>query len=377
MRSFRLPKDLRNYIISIILGCALFAMPAILSAAVIFFASIPNADTFHVLARAAGLLPSPTLPVTLVRIDESTFKTWGRPFPMEKARIAELLEVVRPTKPAAILVDFDLSATTPTDDVSRLTKVLNEWTASDPPLLIPKRLDIGAFEVTMKPDFIDDYVGKDKPIYRVNLLFERGDDIKIRNWNLWETPKGACEALLSPQLLLFLLDSARQDDLKAIASHLADRDRLGNRPENCSPSTTGHDLSWVTGLHKNAAIDFVFGATDATHPAFGDVSFPNGVGPVPALTQWSAETFRDKKIIPEVFAGRYIIIGASHLASGDFHDTPAGEMEGMRIVANAIAISSVTLTVGLLATILAVDSFVELFKDFFPRKGWRSLLKDK
>lgn len=305
------------------------------SAFVTFISSAPDLDQVHGIAEGLGLMPKPTLPVTLVSIDDRTFSSWGRPFPMQKKRLIPLIEAARIGKARSIIVDIDLSTESGAADNAALKAYLAAWPADAAELLLPRELasESGSDRVREHPTAYDEIVRENGNIAWVNVLFGRGADLKLRDWNLWELPEGACTALLAPQLLLQLKElGEKPETIEATTRYLAHRER----PE-CPPVSRATIAQWVREVPRSAPMQFSFGHSDEPVSV---QEVPTAAGTVPALMQWSGLQVEKGQVSNESFKDRHVIIGASHSQSGDFHDTPAGEMEGMRVLANAIASSA-------------------------------------
>ncbi|RWY87337.1 CHASE2 domain-containing protein [Rhizobium leguminosarum] len=289
----------------------------------------PSLDAIHAIAEGLGLLPSPRIPVTLVRIDDPSFAEWHRPFPFSKSLIAGLVDTARKEKPAAILVDLDISAATSQADAEALENLLAEWSEHDPPLLFPKELSIGEDGKTRPLGQIsfDRHFTDGKPLYWVNVLFEQQDDLKIRNWNLWELPEGSCRALLAPQLLHFAYNKGGAKTVRLAEDYIGAREGI-----DCPKRQFSEIPEWILTLEKSAPIQFSF---PRSNTAISPTTIPESGAP--ALVQLSAFPFAERPVAASALKGRFVIIGNSYADNGDFHDTPIGEMEGMRIIANAVA----------------------------------------
>ncbi|MGO8149660.1 CHASE2 domain-containing protein [Rhizobium leguminosarum] len=289
----------------------------------------PSLDAIHAIAEGLGLLPSPHIPVTLVRIDDPSFAAWRRPFPFSKSLMAELVNIARKENPAAILVDLDISAATSQVDTDVLENLLAQWSEDDPPLLFPKELSVGEDGKTRPLGQVsfDSHFTEGKPLYWVNVLFEQQDDLKIRNWNLWELPEGSCRALLAPQLLHFAHNEGGAKTVRLAEDYLGAREGI-----DCPKLQFPKIPEWLPSLEKSAPIQFSF---PRSNTAVSPITIRDSGAP--ALLQLSAFPFTKRPVAASALKGRFVIIGNSYADNGDFHDTPIGEMEGMRIIANAVA----------------------------------------
>jgi len=289
----------------------------------------PSLDTIHAVSQGLGFLPTPHKRVTMVRIDDQSFVDWKRPFPINKSIIAGLVRASRYAKPTAIFVDLDISAATSASDNKSLKKLLHEWGPDDPPLLFPREL---ALNGSALPTDFDQYFVIGKPLYWVSVLFEERDGAKIRNANLWEVPTGTCHALLSPQLFSYALEKG------GITMVEYAQDYLARQAPGCveRAGVALDDLpDWLKTVDKSAPIQFSFPKSEL---AMSRMTIQGSSDP--ALIQLSAYQFAQRPVAASALANRFVIIGNSYAASGDFHDTPIGEMEGMRVIANAVAHSN-------------------------------------
>lgn len=286
----------------------------------------PSLDTIHAVSQGLGFLPTPHIPVTLVRIDDESFGHWHRPFPFSKAIIAGLVRAARDAKPAAILVDLDISAATTQDDAKLLTELLSNWQSGDPPLLFPREL---APNGSAFPTVFDQYFVPGKPLYWVSVLFEERDGAKIRNGNLWEVPTGTCHALLSPQLFSYAHEKGGITMVEYAQDYLA-RGAPGCLGRAAVAPDDAPD--WLKTADKSAPIQFSFPKSEM---AMSRMTIRGSSDP--ALIQLSAYQFAQRPVASSALANRFVIIGNSYAANGDSHDTPIGEMEGMRVIANAVA----------------------------------------
>src|SRR5690606_23482368 len=89
----------------------------------------PSIDSVHILASGLGLTVAPTVPITLIKVDEPSFSAWGRPYPMAKVRLAALVEAVRELGPNAIILDYDFSIHRDAADTAAFDRLLSSWTS--------------------------------------------------------------------------------------------------------------------------------------------------------------------------------------------------------------------------------------------------------
>jgi CHASE2 domain-containing sensor protein len=327
----------RRLVLLLLTACivALVVFQGRSSALLTFTSSPPELDQVHGIAVGLGLMPTPTLPVTLVSIDDETFSSWGRPFPMSKKRLIPLIEAARLGGARSVILDIDLSTDSGAADTATLHSYLSTWPVDAPELLLPRELTVenASGIVSEQPTPYDEIVGDKGNVAWINVLFSRSEDLKLRDWNLWEIPEGACAALMAPQLLLQLKEQGEgAESIEAIGHYLAHREKA-----DCPAVSLGTATQWAQEVPRSAPLQFTFGYRDQSVSV---QMVETETGTVPALMQWSGLKVQNGQVSTESFRNRHVIIGASHNQSGDFHDTPAGEMEGMRVLANAIANSA-------------------------------------
>lgn len=305
--------------------------------------NLPDGETLHVLSRALDLTPGPSRPITIVAISERDYSRFGRPLPMAKSLLVDLIEKVRGKNPNAIIVDFDISTRTSTDDTVRLQNLLASWTKVDPPLIFPRELlaTENELQFSTEPTSFDGLFDPGRNLFWTNSIFQTGDSQKISAWNLWETPANTCNAILSPQLLLQQLE--KTTSIKRLEACLGAQDRgnlckaqIGCRPEYA-------DFGEGLLNRKTAPVHFVL-SDDGLHGPSSEMIRRDDGSRTPALYTWSAGDVLDRPMADLAFTGRTVIIGGAYAQANDRHDTPVGPMEGMRVIANAIATSQPVLS---------------------------------
>ncbi len=288
-------------------------------------AEFPSIDTVHILATAMGFGVSPKLPITLIKVDERSFEAWGRPFPMAKSRLAELIEVVRPLKPTAILVDFDFSISRSAWDTFAFNRLLASWSPDDPPLLLPAELRVSDDDQIMLTPSVLSVPASQAPVFWTSVLFRKDADHKVREWRLWEYSCDPLEIVLSPQLIVNSVTRGGLTEVERVRQGLT-----GNSgcPASDGDLPTGDMPDWLLNTVVLSPINYVFGRTSQPY---------NDVSGRPMLSEWPAVDVLEKGLSAAAVTDRTVIIGASRADGGDNHLTPIGSMEGMRIIANAVA----------------------------------------
>ncbi|MBX9760867.1 MAG: CHASE2 domain-containing protein, partial [Beijerinckiaceae bacterium] len=191
-----------------------------------------------------------------------------------------------------------------------------------------------------------------------------GDRV-IRRWQLSQTicegAKGMSYA--SPQLVALALQERGAQARVAVDAFLGWRNA-----ETCGGSSATPP-AWPRNPDMSASIWFLFGADPSQAPI---TMIESGGRRTPLVRHIAAHTLigadggvaRARSVADDVFAGRIVVIGSSHLDSFDTHMTPLGPMPGAFIVANTIAGAPATLSAmripSLVRTMAAMAIFVLL-----------------
>ncbi|MGF6178265.1 CHASE2 domain-containing sensor protein [Ensifer sp. 4252] len=301
--------------------------------------NLPSPETLHILSRALNLDPGPEKPVTMVMIDEADYAGLGEPIPMQKRYLAALIDKLRPMKPKAILVDFDISLPTTPNDMAALETLFSEWSDSDPLLMFPREFAQQAY-LTEGPSAVftafDRHFSGSRPIFWISSVFQNSEDGAIDEWNLWTIAQNSCEALLSPQLLLYL--SPRQADPMATRQAAAclvgaEADDICTAAPRCD-SNAKIDREQLLPRQKTP-VHFVLGDDLRKGPS-QDFVWAGGRSK-PAFYVWSAGDVLGRGVAPASVEDRVVIIGGAYAKATDRHDTPIGRMDGARVLANAIS----------------------------------------
>ena len=302
-------------------------------------------------AAALGIARAPTVPITIVDIDEKTWEDWGRPAVTPRDKLARIVDAIsrkddktdqaKADKPQAVLIDVDLSRADEADD--RLKTAL---AALDRPVLLPREFkgDGIAKREPRKTNF--DTLGR---VSWVSVRFQTNEEGVVENWRLWEPvcpPMGPdapgqppqsrvpASPLPSPQLALSWLDDRGGDGAfsRQTLEKAAEAVCAGARTSNDEPEP------------DSALMPFAFGDVGGLVPNLPKITLKDGreVSPlirVPALSLLGPSKQPDGRAVsPSLFKGRVVLIGASHSDSGDIHLTRYGAMPGVMILANAIAL---------------------------------------
>lgn len=316
--------------------------------------NLPDLSTLHVLSRALDLDPGPGELVTLVLINDADYAKLGAPMPMQKRYLAKLIGKLRPMAPKAILVDFDISLPTNSNDMASLDNLLSGWEDSDPLLMFPRELTPAPSsfdEVKAVPSAFDAYFSGSRPVFWMSTVFQNSENELLDEWSLWTTPKDSCEALLSPQLLLHLFPKQGGAEETRNASACLARRTDGAM---CTAVSQCDDSSAVNysalDSRRNTPVHFVLGDNLKQGPSQDFVSL-NGRSS-PAFYVWSSGDLLNRGLDPASIHDRVVIIGGAYAKANDRHDTPIGRMDGARVLANAISTGDRSLEAGKLSPVI-------------------------
>jgi CHASE2 domain-containing sensor protein len=258
-----------------------------------------------------------TIPVTLVDIDAETYREWGTPPITPRDSLAQMLEVVTRARPAAVIVDIDLSWGDPAQGAADpgsmlLRRFLDEY-RGPAPLIFPKRVEAG-------PDAIDRMVAspfdglftRNEYITWAHARFETGSGGAVRGWQDW---LAVCSASGTAWLPSIAASVMTLDPPHGIASPVAPDGRsecqaglesgLEARRLLIGPAMSG-------GRHRRPQQDAqVISAAFVVDPAIA----------------------RDDA---RLFDHRVVFIGATHPGSGDFWLTAGGVRPGVELLANTV-----------------------------------------
>ncbi len=169
-------------------------------------------------------------------------------------------------------------------------------------------------------------------------------DRVIRRWQLSQTACNGADgqSFPSPQLVALALRENGATVRASIDAFLSAR-----TAERCAGSSARP--AWPRNPDIGASIWFLFGANPSEAPITmieADGARVPLVRHIPAHTLLGADgrVAPSRAISDQIFSGRIVVIGSSHLESFDNHITPLGPMPGAFIVANTIASSPATLS---------------------------------
>ncbi len=258
-----------------------------------------------------------TIPVTIVDIDEATQQAWGSPALTPRKELTRLMEVVTRARPAAVVVDIDLSFGG-TDGGAADERVLRDFLAQYPgpaPLVFPKRIEPApdsAHRTAASP--LDDVFERNARLAWAHASFETGGGGAVHGWQPWIAVCSAGETLWLP----------------SVATRLA---------ALLDPLPPGLHRPVAPAAHGSACQ-----IREKTTPPRRLLVGPRLTGagqapPRPDAQAVSALLVLDPEIARDdarLFGGRVVLIGSTHASAGDFWLTPSGVLPGVELLANTI-----------------------------------------
>lgn len=312
-----------------------------------------SSDQINRLATVLSGPPDGVLPVTLIEIDDTTRAAWGGEATTPHGALAELIAIARERDALAIVVDIALNF----DEVVRpangaLRDVMASYPVAAPPLLLIRvvsfrRSDDGKRIDSLYRTTAYDAAARDKPnVIWVSALPELGSDRVVRHLRLWQAHcegSGDTASLREvhpapPMALLAALDGCAR--CAEMDSYLAAR-----ALSECRGQTWQATSAWPPFQKSDAAIPYTI---DGDGAPIGTGLIERDGKTIDLVRRFSARLLvkhergaergeRIGEVDREPFAGRVVVIGGTHGDTGDAQLTPFGSMQGMVIIANALA----------------------------------------
>lgn len=312
------------------------------------------ADQLMRIATLVGTVTEPSPRFAFIDIDDKTWFDWGAPLVTPRDRLAVLIDRVSRSKPAAIVVDVDLSFREAGDGTEfsgsldgrskseeALARQFETYPVDSPPLLLVRSLvpdEAGALPKP-RPTIFDSVTDKPNIVW-AQPSFERDGDGIVRRWLLTlpvclgDAPQVMPSVQLAAAWTWWVHPFVRE----SLASSLA-----SSRPASCSAAeepkqvvlkpTPAAPLVFLDGSDTSARIIYAIPwASDAT-----------GLGPrsdtgnykVAVRSARSIERIPANSAVPGI-GGSIAVIGGSYAQSGDWYYTPLGPMPGTVVLINAI-----------------------------------------
>ncbi len=264
----------------------------------------------------------PVIPLTIIDIDELSWNAWQRPAATPRDALAKIVQRAVDAGAMAIVVDIDLSGSGHPDQQQpdAFHAYLEAYPPYFPPLVFPKRLVTGSSGLLPAPSSFDDLIGvRDNLAWADATLDSDGDGV-IRNWSLWrEVCSDEGKTVILPSIL------ARLSSMIVVP---AGKPALPTLPP---PNLTGN----CSAEPAAASPRILFKRLPNREPltGSGNVQSSDRLAVVPARLVVNDDIARDDAAL---FGGRVVFVGASHLASRDFHRTTHGDLPGVEILAQQV-----------------------------------------
>jgi CHASE2 domain-containing sensor protein len=293
--------------------------------------------------------PQDTVPVTVVDIDEATHRGWQSPAITPRAELARLIDVVTRADPIAVVADIDISGRTgdaAPDDERRLVELLAGYRGAAP-LIFPKRLEPGeeaARRAAASP--YDALFARQRGLYWAHATFGTDGDGAVRRWAEWLTACADGHAYWLPAVAV-RVQNAVADSGAAVA-------RIGE--PRTEPACTGEEVENERRLLVGPRIT-------------GRSADPlaRNARAVSAAMLLDPAIERDDR---RLFAGRVVLIGATHSGAGDFWLTPGGVLPGVELLANTVYYSPLDSGSGVGSEIAYRALGILLFAIFVAAAWW-------
>jgi CHASE2 domain-containing sensor protein len=291
-------------------------------------------------------VPKDALPVTLLDVDDKTHDAWGRGQRTPHAALAQLIAMARGNRAAAIVLDFDLSAedsAAPPD--AGLAAELSSYPADAPLLLLARRISFtraegegSAAAGTLATPY-DGLVAGKPNIRWITTLNDVGGDRQVRRIRLWQSVCGDHAGVSYPSAALaaaalVLPASPRTDALDGFLAARANSECAGTAslPEPEWPAVRSASVVLPYLLPDRAEARSLFRIVREGRPTVVMRRIP--ASQLVRVEQGAASLAGEVDSDP--FAGRVVLIGASHADTGDIYPTPLGSMPGVMILANSV-----------------------------------------
>jgi CHASE2 domain-containing sensor protein len=356
---------------SIVLGVAVASLALLGHTDILSNVSSAFSDK-DVMARWSSVLSGATrqaIPVTIIDIDDATLVRAGATDRAPRDLIAGLTNLAASKKASGIVLDLDTSRAG--QNISA-DKALTDLVASYPPgaplLMYARRFVESAgkqpateLDLTPLPSILDDGAANKPNVLSVSSVAPLDGDRVIRRWQLSQTVCDGSKSVsyASPQLAALALHEREEGARAALDQFLVAR-----TAQRCGASS--QSIRWPRNPDMTASIWFLFGAGAADAPV---TMIEKGGAPMPLVRHIPAHSLlgQDGRVAPsraisdQIFAGRLVVIGSSHLDSFDTHITPLGAMPGAFVIANSIASAPATLSApripSIIQTLIAMAIF--------------------
>lgn len=302
-------------------------------------------DSTAILSAALRSHYKDAIPITIVEIDDDGHRAWGNPAVTPRAELLNLISILADRKPAATVVDIDLTfAADRYDEATAAFLTSYDASPDPPPLLLVRRVAPGGKAVAPGGSHVwfhgsspkvEAAVARARSAVWVSSLVSPDDDWTFRDWTLTQILCGHTSPKGLPSVALAAAAAHREgvEGLEALKKRLDGEaaTRCGLAP----PSQAPPQLAWLTRTEGIVPIPYMFGWTREGTASFATAA--TSAGPRPLLMRLSAHQILSSGVDVDAVEGRVVLIGATHMDSQDFHRTPLGTMPGTYILANTVA----------------------------------------
>ena len=287
--------------------------------------------------------PRGTVPITLVDIDDETYRGWGTPAVTPRGELARLLATVAAAGPAAVMLDIDLSwgggPTAPDAGEAALREFLAAY-AGPAPLVLPKRLDVGDDGRRVPAASpLDPVVSANSHLHWAHAAFETDSGGAVRHWSPWLASCAEPPGQWLPAVATMISSSLGNGAVPAPAA-----EACASPPEPVRRLLVGPRL---TGAGAPLA------ARDAQS--------------ISASFLLDPELARDDV---GLFGGRVVLIGATHASAGDQWLTAAGVYPGVELLAHSVRFAPLQHEAGPAAGIVQRAEALLFFAVFSAAAWW-------
>ena len=334
-----------------------------------------GADWVMALHRNVAVAPGKAVPFVYVDVDERTYRDWGEPLLLPRARLAKLIDRTLEGGPRLLIVDVDFTRSDGTDDRA-LEEVLarHGQAGAATPILLARALGPVSAEASecnplhehgdghpaqltsattepgpngcyprLRRSFLDPVLARSPNLHWASVWLRTTPDAVARRWSLWQptcADKGGRPVVLpSMPLATYALINDGSAGFGALERQLA-----GLAPGDCAhpPSAERESIKLrigeriiVLGEEGRVLFDIPWRLPEGEARPLVETTAGRRT---PLLTVISADALLDAYEGPGpggVLDGAVAVIGGSYSEGFDVHATPIGRMPGALILINA------------------------------------------
>lgn len=274
----------------------------------------------------------PTIPVTIVDMDDATWRQWSFPRATPREHLRDMVARVAHAGALVIVPDIELSGHPESGNgqADPFLAYLQGYPETSPAIVLPKRIDAVTGQAT--PSAYDQVVGYHDPatsahshrnLIWVDAALTSESDGVIRRWALWREVCTGAGSWVMPTVVAGALSMLRSSGTSTLPT--LERPRASGR---CiGPDAQPAPLHVL--VRRNYARRQLTGSGTTT--LIGPPG--NSLIAVPARLLLDSDAQLDDE---SLFRNRVVFIGASHAASRDWHRTVYGDLPGVEIWAQQV-----------------------------------------